>query len=81
MQDGLEISIHVVVKMEYNSPNKDAISRYKTLVSQYYKVVKEPVEGNFEDITAPILDDIESDTHEETDDEPALDNTNLLIIA
>ena len=61
------------MKMEYNSQNKDTISRYEALVGQYYK---EPVEGNFEDITATILNDIDSDTGEETDDEPAADNTN-----
>ena len=75
VQGGLEISIQFVVKMEYNSQNKDAISRYmyKALVSQYYK---EPVEGNFKDIITTILDDIDSDTDEETDDEPAADNIN-----
>ena len=52
VQGGLKILIHVVVKMECNSQNKDAISRYEALISQYYK---EPVEGNFEHITATIL--------------------------
>ena len=42
-------------------------------IHMYYK---EPVEGNFEDITATILDDIDSDTDEETDDKPAAHNTN-----
>ena len=50
----------------------------KTLVSQYYK---EPVDEKFEDVTATILNNIDSDTDEEmvlaTDGEPkAADNTN-----
>ena len=74
VQGGLEIPIQVRVKMEYSSLNKDTISRYEDLVNQYYK---EPVEGKFEDITAAILDGIDSDTDEETDDEPAADSTVL----
>ena len=58
--------------MECNSQNKDALTRYKALVHQYYK---EPVDGKFEDVTASILNDIDLDTDEETvatatDDEP-----------
>ena len=62
--------------MECNLQNKDALTRYEALVNQYYK---EPVDGKFEEVTATILNDIDSDTDEETvatDDEPmAADNT------
>ena len=50
--------------MECNSQNKDALSRYEALVNQYYK---EPVDGKFEDVTATILNNIDSDTDEEVD--------------
>ena len=63
MQGGLEIPIQGTVKMECNSQNKDALTRYEALVNQYYK---EPVDGKFEDVTAAILNDIDSDTNEET---------------
>ena len=65
VQGGLEIPIQVIVKMECNSQNKDALSRYEALVNQYYK---EPVDGKFEDVTATILNDIDSDTDEEADE-------------
>ena len=77
VQGGLEIPIQVIVRMECNSQNKDAQTRYEALVNQYYK---EPVVEKFEDVIATILNDIDSDTYEETiatDDEPmAADNPN-----
>ena len=77
VQGGLEITIQVMVKMECNSQNKDALTRYEALVNQYYK---EPVVGKFQDVTATILNNIDSDTDEETvatDEEPmAADNSN-----
>ena len=59
VQGGLEISIQVTVKMECNSQNKDALTKYKALVNQYYK---EPVDGKFEHVTATatILNDDDS---------------------
>ena len=77
VQASLEIPIQVTVKMERNSQNKDALTRYKAPIYQHYK---EPVDEKFEDVTATILNDIDSDTNEEmtaTDDEPmAANNTN-----
>ena len=65
VQGGLEIPIQVIVKLECNSQNKDALSRYEALVNQYYK---ETVDRKFEDVTTTILNDIESDTDEEVDE-------------
>ena len=63
--------------MKCNSQNKDSLTRYEALVNQYYK---EPVDEKFEDVTATILNDTDSDTDEEmvaTNDEPtAADNPN-----
>ena len=79
VRGGLEIPIQVIVKMECNSQNEDALTRYEALVNQYYK---EPVDGKFEDVTTTILNDIHSDTDEETvatNDEPvAAYNTDYL---
>ena len=36
VQGGLEIPIQVIVKMEYNLQNKDALTRYEAYVNQYY---------------------------------------------
>ena len=52
--------------MDYSPQNKDGLSKYESLVEQYYK---EPVDGKFEDITDTVLKDLESDADEETDDE------------
>lgn len=65
LQGGLEIPIQVTVKMDYNQENKDAIAKYKSLVEQQYK---EPGEdGNYEDVTASVLQELESDTGSEED--------------
>ena len=77
VRGGLEIPIQVIVKMECNLQNKNALTRYEALVNQYYK---EPVDGKFEDVIATILNNIDLDTDEEkvaTDDEPmGPENTN-----
>ena len=78
VQGGLEISIQVVYSengVQFTSEQRCdfEVQNPRKSVHVYYK---EPVEGNFEDITATILDDIDSDTDEETDDDPAADNTN-----
>lgn len=52
--------------MDYSPQNKDTIFKYKSLVEQYYK---EPVGSKFEDITATVLNGLESDTDKESDDE------------
>ena len=65
IQGGLEVPIEVHVKMEQNSRNKDAISKYEALVNQLYK---EPVDGTFDDITPSILKDLERETDDQTDD-------------
>ena len=44
VQGGQDIPIQVIVKMECNSHNKDALTRYEALVNQYYK---DPIEGKF----------------------------------
>ena len=66
VQGGLEISIELIVRMEYSPQNKDAMLKYESLVKQYYK---EPVDGIFEDVTNTVLKDLEDDADEETDNE------------
>ena len=53
VQGGLEIPIQVTVKMEYSEKNKDALTKYESLVARYYK---ESVDGKYEDITRNVLD-------------------------
>lgn len=67
VQGGLEIPIQLIVKMEYSPQNKDAMFKYEFLVKQCYR---EPVDGNFEDVTHTVLKDLESDADaEETGNE------------
>lgn len=61
MQSDLEIPTRYS-KMEHNLRNDYAVTRYKAIRYRYYK---KPVDGKFEDITATILNDIDSDTDEE----------------
>ena len=65
VQGGLEIPVQVIVKIDYSPQNKDAIFKYESLVEQYYK---EPVDSKFENITATVLDGLESDADKETDE-------------
>ena len=65
---GLEIPIRVTVTMDAGEANVQVIKRYKDLVNEHYK---EPVNGNFDDVTASVLkalmsDVAESDTESET---------------
>ena len=64
VQGGLEIPIQVTVKMEYSEKNKDALTKYESLVAWYYK---EPVDGKYEDITRNVLDSLDSSEEEESD--------------
>ena len=52
VQEGLEITVEVLVKMPVDAKNEEAMKRYEVLVSQNYK---KPVNGSFEDITDFIL--------------------------
>ena len=61
VQGGLEIPIRVTVTMEYGSKNKDALTKYASLVARCYK---EPVDGNYEDITRNVLGSLDSDSSE-----------------
>ena len=55
--------------MPLSDENKKALDTYKTLIADNYE---EPVNGNFPDVTASVLADLqmlsESDTDEEEDD-------------
>ena len=53
IQRGLEIPVEVSVTMISSEKNNAAVAKYKELVSQNYK---EPVDGNFEDVTDMILE-------------------------
>ena len=64
VQGGLEIPIQVTVKMEYSEKNKDALTKYESLVARYYK---EPVDGKYEDITRNVLDSLDSSEEEKSD--------------
>ena len=48
VQGGLEIPVEVSVTMTSSETNSVALAKYEELVSQNYK---EPVDGNFEDVT------------------------------
>ncbi len=61
VQGGLEIPVAVTVKMELTEQNKLAIQKYEALVQEKYK---EPINGQFEDVTATILRDIEDSESE-----------------
>ena len=62
VQGGLEIPIQVLVKMDYSPQNKDAILKYEAFVEQYYR---EPVDGTFQDVTATVLESLDSETEDE----------------
>ena len=69
VQGGLEIPIEVCIVIPLSDENKKAHDTYKTLIAENYE---EPVDGNFPDVTASVLADLqmssESDTDEEEDD-------------
>ena len=61
VQGGLEIPIEVTLAMECSELNELHIKQYESLVKEKYK---EPVEGQFEDATAHILQKINEDDGE-----------------
>ena len=67
IQGGLEIPIEVIVKMEYSLKNKDAMAKYDSIISHSYK---EPVDGNFEDISDVIQIANDSESSESDGEEP-----------
>ena len=78
IQGGLEISVEVTVSMAFSEANKLAIKRCKLWVEFQYK---EPVNGQFEDATAEILEILHgsdsenslSDESSDPDDEEDVD--------
>ena len=64
IQGGLEIPVKVSVVMEHNEENKLALGIYESLVKEHYK---EPIDGEFDDATASILEGIASSTESDTD--------------
>ena len=64
IQGGLEIPIETIVEMDACEQNMLAMNKYEALVQEYYK---EPVDGVFEDVTASILEGLQSE--DDTDSE------------
>ena len=62
IQGGLEIPVEVTVCMPFNPKNKAALDRFESLLAELYK---EPANGKHEDITATILEELESDSGDE----------------
>ena len=62
VQGGLEIPVLITVKMDYSPQNQVALTRYEELVKRSYQ---EPVDGEFEDITTTILEEIDNSSDEE----------------
>ena len=56
IQGGLEIPVKVVVDMDAGEKAMQALQLYETLVREHYK---EPIDGEFEDITASVLEDLQ----------------------
>lgn len=52
----MEIPVEVLFKIPVDGKNEKSMKKYEKLVSQNYK---EPVNGNFEDITSVILQHLE----------------------
>ena len=78
IQGGLEIPVEVTVSMAFSEANKLAIKRCELWVELQYK---EPVNGQFEDVTAEILEILHgsdsenslSDESSDPDDEEDVD--------
>ena len=66
VQGGLEIPIEVCVVMPLSDENNKALDTYKTLIEKNYE---EPVNGNFPDVTASVLADLEMSSESDTDTE------------
>jgi hypothetical protein len=58
VQGGLEIPISVTAQMEASLQNVQAIDKFKSLIEQNYK---EPINGNFDDCTDAILEELADD--------------------
>ena len=65
VQAGLEIPIKLTIEMEHTEKSQLCIKKYEALIREKYK---EPVDGNFEDATAAILELQLSEDEESSDD-------------
>ena len=61
IQGGLEIPVEVTICMPFNPSNRIALDKFELLLAEQYK---EPENGKHEDITATILEEMESDSSE-----------------
>lgn len=68
IQGGLEIPVKVVVDMDANEKAMQALQLYETLVREYYK---EPIDGEFEDITASVLEDLQESDCDTDESDPS----------
>ena len=66
VQGGLEIPIEVCGVMPLSDVNKKAFYMYTTLIDEKYE---EPVNGNFPDVPAPVLADLQTLSESQTEDE------------
>ena len=64
VQGGLEIPVLIIVNMDYSPQNQAALTKYEELVKRSYQ---EPVNGEFEDVTATILEEIDNSSDEDVD--------------
>ena len=65
VKGGLEIPIEICVVMPPSDAIKRALYIYRTLNNETYK---EPVNGNFPDVTATVLADCHTSSELETED-------------
>ena len=56
IQGGLEIPIKVVIDMDASEKAMQTLQLYETVVCEHYK---EPIEAEFEGITASVLEDLQ----------------------
>ena len=66
VQGGLEIPVEVYVAMQLSDENQKALDIYRSLIHENYE---EPVNGNFPDVTAAVLADLETSSESDTEDE------------
>ena len=62
IQGGLEIPVEITICMPFSRNNKTALDKFELLLAEQYK---EPENGKHEDITATILEEMESDDSDE----------------
>ena len=65
VQGGLEILIELCVVMPLSDTNKRVLDTYRTLINENYE---EPVNGNFPNMTATVLADLQTSSESETED-------------